>query len=129
MAHFQWSPRNALRENWKDLKLLRTLEQYEGAKLMNRLVESPHNGQQTITGLTGAFRGNARAISWATGMWDSQRKGEAILVDFQCANLGFQRGPRHAGSSNHTRPGLVLKSLTAFCPVYSYLNLTSQILR
>ena len=62
-------------------------------------------------------------------MWDSQRKGEAILVDFQCANLGFQSGPQYADSSNHTRPGLALKSLTAFCRVYSYLNLTSQILR
>ncbi len=47
MAHFQWSPRNALRESWKDLKLLKNvLEQYEGAKLMNRLVKSQHNGQQ-----------------------------------------------------------------------------------
>ena len=82
MAHSQWSPRNALRENWKDLKLLRTLEQYEGAKLMNRLVESPHNGQQTITGLTGTFRGNERAISWATGMWTRNARAKRFLSIF-----------------------------------------------
>ncbi len=48
----------------------------------------------------------------------------------QGAVAGIAAVSRFSGtdSSNHTRQGLVVKSLMAFCSVYSYL-LTSQILR